>query len=320
MKLVSRAFALTVIVTVVVGCAAGKSDTPNPGSAGGTAGTSGLAGAGAAGSTGAGGCVTPPIVATSWVFSETRDASSPRLTCAQADVSFIQFFMDTNHVQFTCTDGNGMTTAFPAGNYTPRVFLMNASNEVKLMADLPSVSVASCGTTNIGPFRFVVGTTGAGGSSGAAGGSGAAGSTGAAGKSGSGGSSGAAGSTGAAGSPGGTGPCNALPLFAMHECATNGCHDAMGSSANFNMASVGWENNLVGKMPKAGGAAGLASACTSAGTPYLVAGSAPARGLFLDKLASKKPACGLQMPLLTSYLNATEMDCVQRWANGLTKP
>ena len=86
------------------------------------------------------------------------------------------------------------------------------------------------------------------------------------------------------------------------------------------MASPGWENNLVGKMPKAGGAAGLSSVCAGSGMPYLVAGSSPARGLFLDKLMSTKPACGVRMPLLTSYLNASELDCVQRWANGLTKP
>jgi hypothetical protein len=143
---------------------------------------------------------------------------------------------------------------------------------------------------------------------------------------GAGGTSGAAGAGGASGTAGaggttGTGPCNAMPIFATHSCAAAmACHDANGSAAGFNMASTGWEKNLVGKYPKAGGAAGLGSACLAAGKPYLVAGSAPATGLFLDKLISAKPACGAQMPLIPPNLTPSELDCVQRWANALTKP
>jgi hypothetical protein len=85
------------------------------------------------------------------------------------------------------------------------------------------------------------------------------------------------------------------------------------------MASPGWEKNLVGKNPKGGTPSGGIAAVCPTTMPYLVAGSSPARGLFLDKLKAK-PSCGAEMPLLTDYLNASELDCVQRWANGLTKP
>ena len=229
-------------------------------------------------------------------------------------MAFVQFFMDEVPTQFDCDAHSGTTTAFPAGTYTPRVFLTNAQNVVILTADLLPVTVPSCGTLVVQPVRFVippVGTTGTGGTGG----------SGAAGMGGSGGTGGAGGASGTAGTSGGTGPCNALPIFAMHNCASPGaCHDANGTSANFNMASPGWEKNLVGNRPKAGGAAGFASACVGAGKPYLVAGSSPATGLFIDKLALTKPECGMQMPLLPSYLTPTELDCVQRWANGLTKP
>jgi hypothetical protein len=110
-----------------------------------------------------------------------------------------------------------------------------------------------------------------------------------------------------------------MTIFAMHSCAYPGaCHDANGTSANFNMATPGWEKNLVGKMPKGGGSSGFASACAQVGMPYLIAGSQPARGLFLEKL-QPKPPCGSEMPVLTTYLSADELACVQTWANGLTK-
>ena len=320
MKLISRGFPLAVIVTVVVGCAAGNADPPGPGTAGqggpGTAGTTGAAGVGAAGTGGAGGCVAPPVVQVSWSLMTGASTSSPKVSCAQANVKYIQFFLDTKSTKFDCSPGSGMSTDFLPGTYTPRIYLLSGTNDVIFQGTAPqAVTVPSCGVASIGGFSIVITPTGAGGSGGTGG-------TGAAGAGGSGGTTGAGGtggSTGAAGTGGGTGPCNALPIFAIHSCATMACHDANGTSANFNMASPGWEKNLVGKMPKAGGGAGFNSACAAAGKAYLVANSAPATGLFLDKLMGK-PVCGLQMPLLTSYLSATELDCVQRWANGITKP
>ncbi|HEX3694310.1 MAG TPA: hypothetical protein VH374_02880 [Polyangia bacterium] len=46
--------------------------------------------------------------------------------------------------------------------------------------------------------------------------------------------------------------------------------------------------------------------------------SQPATGLFLDKLKATPP-CGAQMPLATvaAPLSATEMACVQKWANNI---
>jgi hypothetical protein len=111
-------------------------------------------------------------------------------------------------------------------------------------------------------------------------------------------------------------PCDATPIFTAKGCNGSGiCHDAMGSAANFNMASDGWQTHLVGVNPMGGGA--IASMCSTNG-PYLAAGQLPATGLFLKKLTNN-PGCGVQMPQLASlgYLNQTEMQCVQSWANGL---
>jgi hypothetical protein len=85
------------------------------------------------------------------------------------------------------------------------------------------------------------------------------------------------------------------------------------------MATPGWEKNLVNKYPKAGGVKGLESSCLNVNKPYLAANSSPATGLFLDKLRPSPP-CGSRMPVIGSILTAPEMDCVQTWANGLTKP
>jgi hypothetical protein len=131
------------------------------------------------------------------------------------------------------------------------------------------------------------------------------------------GDTGAGGTTGAAGTAGA--PCDAqTEVFSKHFCTTaNACHDAAGTAANFEMASADWQTHLVGVFPKGGGT--LASMCTGVNMPYLVAGSQPATGLFLEKLTPQKP-CGVQMPNLPPLLNATELACVQSWANALTKP
>jgi hypothetical protein len=112
-------------------------------------------------------------------------------------------------------------------------------------------------------------------------------------------------------------------LFQEHNCAlTAACHDSAGSSANFSMASLsfsdiaGWRERLVGKYPKGGGI--IASMCGGSQQPYLVSGSSPATGLFLSKLRNVRPPCGDQMPSLPPSLTASELDCVQRWANQLT--
>ena len=130
---------------------------------------------------------------------------------------------------------------------------------------------------------------------------------------------GAGGNTGSGGA-GGTGGtiaqmCDPAPIYAAKVCSNPGCHDAAGTSANFDMASADWQTHLVGVNPKGGGP--LASKCDSNG-PYLVPNMQPARGLFIDKLKDgTTPACGVLMPQVGTKLTAAELNCVQVWANAL---
>jgi len=131
--------------------------------------------------------------------------------------------------------------------------------------------------------------------------------------------------TGGSGGGGGSGGrCNALPLFnstsPMHTCSVVGaCHDGQGSAAGLDLLTPGWQNHLVGRAPSAtAGAMSLMSMCANKGFVYLVAGSNPATGLFLDKLKTTPP-CGVHMPNLPgSDFSATELACIQDWATGLT--
>jgi hypothetical protein len=182
--------------------------------------------------------------------------------------------------------------------------------------------------------------TGAAGTNGAAGTTGAAGTFGAAGTTGIAGTHGAAGATAVAGT-GGTHP-NPAPvgaagsvgseygcaqvgtIFETKNCALTGaCHDAAGSAANFSLTGLpftdiaGWRERLVGQHSTGGGV--LASACANSQQFYLAPGSFPATGLFLNKLRPN-PSCGERMPVIGDYLTASELDCVQRWANLLTVP
>jgi len=131
------------------------------------------------------------------------------------------------------------------------------------------------------------------------------------------------GSGGTGGSGAGSGgatppPCDPAPIFKTHLCANTGCHDPSGTSANFDMGSSDWQTRLVGVNPKGGGA--LASKCGELGAPYLKPGTMPATGLVLDKLKvdSTQP-CGDLMPLVSAKLTATEVACIQDWANSLVK-
>jgi hypothetical protein len=114
--------------------------------------------------------------------------------------------------------------------------------------------------------------------------------------------------------------CNftqASAIFTAKGCALGGCHDGTSTeSGGFDMASSGWETHLKGVNPKGGG---TLEVCTPANGPYLVAGSNPATGLFLKKLAASPP-CGVQMPfnMPSAYLTATELACVTSWATSVT--
>ena len=60
--------------------------------------------------------------------------------------------------------------------------------------------------------------------------------------------------------------------------------------------------------------------CSAVKTPFLVPGSQPATGLFLDKLTSSFGGCGIRMPSINGPVSAADMECIQRWANALTAP
>jgi hypothetical protein len=318
-----------VIAVVVLGCAkgdvgdvmrsgnagsGGTSATGTAGSAGTTTGTAGsMGGGGGTGVAGTGGaagttaCVMPPTAHMAWTIG--RDATGAEVPCDQAGAATVQLLMNSIRSEFTCGAKMGTTPGLVPGAYTPRVLLVGAQGTVLSQGNLPPLTIPSCGAIALTSVRFLVtassaGTGGVGGTGGTGGGAG-----------------GSTGTGGTGGTGGGTGPCDAMPIFAVHSCAVDmACHDNKGSAAAFDMKTVGWEKRLVGISPKAGGGAGLGSVCTNVGMPYLVAGSVPARGLFLGKLMQTKPPCGAQMPLIPPNLTAQELDCVQRWANALTKP
>jgi hypothetical protein len=118
--------------------------------------------------------------------------------------------------------------------------------------------------------------------------------------------------------------CDITPIInsPLHTCTLAGaCHDAQGSAAGLNLVSPGWERRLVGGMPQSGSSPiGIQSLCAGQGRSYLVPGSQPATGLFLDKLTQSPPPCGAHMPDLGSPLTPAELACVQSWASALTAP
>jgi hypothetical protein len=297
-----------VIAAAVAGCvASGAGQGGDAGAGGSIMMMTGGSGGGAAGNGtgGSGACASPPTAHMSWKFS-TGDSNGPFVTCAQLGATTLEVFMNEAHSQFSCAAQSGTTGPLMAGSYTPRLLITAAAGTIIVNDNFPNpITIPSCGVDDLGTLVILVNTS----STGAAGMSG-----------GTAGMTGTAGASGTAGAVGGTGPCNALPIFAMHQCSyPNACHDAKGTAAGFDMASANWQNKLIGISPKAGGGNGFTSQCLAAGMPYLVAGSSPARGLFLEKLKAT-PICGSQMPALPPLLTAQELDCVQRWANGLTKP
>jgi len=100
------------------------------------------------------------------------------------------------------------------------------------------------------------------------------------------------------------------------------CHDNAGAAAGLDLTSAGWQTKLVGRGPSAtaGASASLKSMCAGKNLVYLKAGSNPATGLFLDKVKPNAAVpCGVHMPNLGTMLTAAQFDCVQSFANTLTK-
>jgi hypothetical protein len=278
-------------------------------------------GAGGAGG-GAGACATPLTERVEWSIG--RDATGAMVTCEQAAAAKVDVLMNSTRFEFACGSYAGTMSALPPGSYDVRLLLVGPQGTVLAQAAKSGVSIPSCGAFDVGAVRIVLaasstggagsGGTGGGGAGGAGGRAGAGGSAG--GGAGGGGATGSGGAGGGGGTGAGTGPCDAKPIFLQHSCNVDmACHDAKGSAAGFDMKTTGWEKTLVGRLSKSGGAPGLGSLCIGMSRPYLVAGSSPARGLFLDKLKAPPTPCGAQMPLLPGFLSASELDCVQRWAD-----
>jgi hypothetical protein len=243
-----------------------------------------------------------------------RDATGMGLTCAQAGAITVDVFMDSTRYEFPCGNNSAVISPLVPATYSVRVLVIGAQGTVITPVATGNVIIPSCGTADIGVVKFTVaspstGGAGSGGSSGAAGSSGAGGA---------GGRGGAGGATGAGGAAGAAGPCDIKALFAQHSCTLDmACHDSKGSAAGFDMVTAGWEKAMIGRVPRAGGAVGLPSKCIGSGMPYLVAGSSPARGLFLTKLGAATQPCGDRMPLVPAYFTPAELACVQTWANGV---
>jgi len=148
---------------------------------------------------------------------------------------------------------------------------------------------------------------------------------------------GSAGASGAGGAPaqGGaagngslSGGCNVSQLFGSgmgaggswgkYYCTVRGaCHDAAFSATGLDMTSAGWEQKLLVTGASNGKITNSASLCLGTTEPYLIKGSFPAQGLFMDKLRPNPP-CGLQMTILGGPISATDMECIQRWADAIT--
>jgi hypothetical protein len=129
---------------------------------------------------------------------------------------------------------------------------------------------------------------------------------------------GVAGSTGAAGmGAGGSGSfpsCSIEPLTLIkNKCGLAGCHVANNTNAGgLDLNSDGVASRLVGVQTTGDNA----SEC--GGMTYLIAGSSPAMGLFIDKLTDPPP-CGVKMPNLGSW-NDTNTQCLTQWATSVTAP
>jgi hypothetical protein len=99
-------------------------------------------------------------------------------------------------------------------------------------------------------------------------------------------------------------------------CSLVGCHSAnTAAGAGLDLASAGLVARLVGQGPSTNVAAG--AVCTSAGKPYLVAGSDPATGLLIDKMDAAKVTCGTAMPQV-GQVTASQRACLSAWATAAT--
>jgi len=110
---------------------------------------------------------------------------------------------------------------------------------------------------------------------------------------------------------------NTLMSPSKYNCAGTGCHSGSAPAANLSLAGTDLASVLVNKMPAGGGPTGQTSLCSGMGLTYLVGGSNPATGLFLQKL-DPSPPCGVQMPQIGNKVTSADRACFQTFANSLT--
>jgi hypothetical protein len=126
------------------------------------------------------------------------------------------------------------------------------------------------------------------------------------------GGGGGAAATGTGGA-GGSIPMACATSMTVLQNSCIGCHNTptMGATANLDLASAGVAQRLVGQ-------SGAATGGQCAGVMSLLnRGTLPATGILIDKI-NFKTTCGASMPYPgTIKLPATDLDCLQAWANGL---
>jgi hypothetical protein len=128
-----------------------------------------------------------------------------------------------------------------------------------------------------------------------------------------GGGAGGASQTGTGGGGGGAVPTTCATSMTVLQNNCIGCHNTpdMGAAANLDLASSGVAQRLVGQSGSATG-----GACMGV-MSLLNRGTLPATGILIDKI-NFKLTCGASMPYGNPQkLPATDLDCLQAWANGL---
>lgn len=137
---------------------------------------------------------------------------------------------------------------------------------------------------------------------------------------------GTGGSNGSGGSPGSGGGSGADctgdndPATLVNTQCTSVCHNpqvenSLGGGLDMTM-DANLKSRLVGV--KSPATAMGQSKCSGNSEAYLNANSNPATGLLIDKVTKSTPPCGVQMPYLAQALDATQQQCLIKWATTLT--
>jgi hypothetical protein len=107
-------------------------------------------------------------------------------------------------------------------------------------------------------------------------------------------------------------PCDAFTtILSSQRCSMSGCHGATNTQ--------GVELQSPGVIARLLDVKSTSATCGSNTTPYLVRGSNPAAGLFMDKFLATPP-CGLVMPFagFGGEINPQELACITDWATAVT--